>query len=332
MPIYTCCNCNKEFNRKSNFDYHMKDKKRPCVPKKILNVSVKPDIINTEKIDNILLKKNMSTNICMYCETTFTRNTSLQRHLKDICKSKKYIDELENLKERLNLVVTENKILKKENKVLKNKPNIKITNNILNNGIINNLNVKLVQFGNENIDNLNMEEVLNIYLKSTGSNILSNILKHVNLNDKYPENNNICITDLSRELVKIFNGKKFITKKFKNAKYDILCKVINNTYKIVDKFEITSKNIKSKLKINDISLKLIDGYSAEDIVRDEIKENKKLITNGDKFEQDEEDDEEIKFNLDEQFRIEYLKGKQIKLQEITMEKIKEELYNGRLKN
>ena len=42
---------------------------------------------------------------------------------------------------------------------------------------------------------------------------------------------------VSREIVKIHNGKKFIYKKFKNAKHDILDKVVNHIKKLVDKYE-----------------------------------------------------------------------------------------------
>ena len=30
MPIFSCTKCDKEFNRKSNYDYHINNMKRPC--------------------------------------------------------------------------------------------------------------------------------------------------------------------------------------------------------------------------------------------------------------------------------------------------------------
>ena len=71
------------------------------------------------------------------------------------------------------------------------------------------------------------------FLTSTGGNIVSNMLKYINLNTKYPENNNLCITDNAREIVKIHNGKKFVYKKYKNAKDDIVRKGIKNTQKLI---------------------------------------------------------------------------------------------------
>ena len=168
------------------------------------------------------------------------------------------------------------------------------------------------------------------------------MLKFVNLNEKYPQNHNICISDLSRELVKIFNGKQFIVKKFKDAKSDILGKAIVTTYKIVDKIENDNSikktpNDKSKMKINKVSLKLINGTSAEDIVRDEIREAEKLLKDDDilliadnsEEIEDNSDDEEREFTDHEQMRIQHLENKQQGLQEITLERLKEELYNGK---
>ncbi len=32
MVNYTCPTCSKQFNRKSNYDYHIENKKKPCQP------------------------------------------------------------------------------------------------------------------------------------------------------------------------------------------------------------------------------------------------------------------------------------------------------------
>jgi len=399
MVKYNCSKCNKEFNKKSNYENHI-NKKKPCV--KFFNKNTNDNEININDNDNSklplnnqnitkdenplnetlfdkidsLLNKNIvnkgNTMSCMYCDAIFSRNDNLQRHMKERCKSKKYIDELEKLKEKLNLLSgsyqnleKENENLKKENNELKNSNHqvtniqnkINNTNNInnINNGIINNnnVNIKLVQFGSENIDDLDIKEALDIYMKSTGGNIISNMLKFVNLNEKYPQNHNICMTDLSRELVKIFNGKQFIIKKFKNAKGDILCKVIKNTYKLVDKIENNNSikktaDVKKKMKINNVSLKLIDDYSAEDIVREEIREKEKLLldkkikeeetiiviedndTDTDNDSDSDVEEVERDFTLEEKLRIEHLEDKKKDLQAIAFERLKEELYNGKI--
>jgi hypothetical protein len=212
------------------------------------------------------------------------------------------------------------------------------SNNNVNNGIINTINI--VQFGEEDISKLNLPEAVKQYLVSTGGNIASNMLKYINLNEKYPENHNVCITDMSRELVKIHNGKKFITKKFKNVKNDIVTNVVKNTRKIIENYKKDdrikkSNDTKNKIKINDVSLKLIDGVSGEDIVREEIKEKEKELNLKNKIcvethlEEDSESEEERDFTFEERLRIEHLDKKREGLQIKSFENLKEELYNAK---
>ena len=279
-------------------------------PTTLIDILIKEPIINKNKC------------ICMYCEKLFARIDSLHRHLKGYCKTKGNFDELEKLKEDMKLIIqnyqkieNENVILKKEIDEIKiiqigenNKPcvinntvnnnnnnnnkNNNNNNNInqINKGVIQNntVNIQLAQFGNEDISKLNLRDAMKSYLKSTGGNIVSNMLKYINLNEQYPENNNICMTDLSREIVKIHNGKKFVYKKFKNVKDEILSKIVKNTRKIVNNYENDeslkkSVDTKIKIKINDVTLKIIDGISGDDIVRDEINEQEKLLIKNNNF-------------------------------------------------
>jgi hypothetical protein len=167
------------------------------------------------------------------------------------------------------------------------------------------------------------------FLSSTGGNIVSNMLKYINLNDKYPENNNLCITDNAREIVKIHNGKKFVYKKYKNAKHDIVKKGIRNTQKIIKKYKeddtiVKTEDRKQKIKINEVSLKLIDGISGETIVREEINEKEPKVKN-----KDGESEEERDFTFDERLRVQHLDCKSEGLRNKTYENVKEELYNGK---
>ena len=118
--------------------------------------------------------------------------------------------------------------------------------------------------------------------------------------------------------------------------------VVKNTRKLMDNYENDDKfkksnDIKTKIKINDVSLKLIDGMSGEDIVREEIREMEKLLNyknNSKKDIDNSEDDnseseEERDFTFDERLRIEHLDKKREGLQIKTFDNLKEELYNAR---
>ena len=394
MTIYKCNTCEREFRQKCHLTDHL-NKKKSCIlinniiphkssknPHKTSesphNSSLLPllkediiDLILKKPTINDANKENINKNLtCMYCDKIFTRNDNLQRHQNTYCKSKVNHDDLEDLKVKMNIIISNYEKIEKENINLKNKideielikneekPVNKINkktinntnntnsnnnnNNNINNGVVNNINI--VQFGEEDISKLNLPEAVKQFLISTGGNIASNMLKYINLNEKYPENHNICITDISRELVKIHNGKKFITKRFKNVKNDIMKNVVINTRKIIDNYENNdnfkkSADTKTKLKINDVSLKLIDGVSGEDIVREEIKEKEKekLLNHKNNFKKDidnseddnSESEEERDFTFDERLRIEHLDNKREGLQIKTFENLKEELYNAR---
>ena len=383
MTKYICPNCSKDFKQKINFINHTEKKKIPC---NLINNSLIPPIsakiyknsqksakippksakippISSKIIDNLIKEQetNKNNHFCTYCEKSFTRIDSLKKHLNGRCKSKENLDELQKLKEDIKILLNNYQNLineQKSSKTIVNTDNSKTLNQIINNnsnnqinkGVIlnNSINVQVVQFGNENIDKLNLVDAMKSYLKSTGGNIAFNMLKYINLNKDYPENNNICITDLSREIVKIHNGEKFVYKKFKNVKDEILNKIVKNTRKIVNKYENDeqlkkSADTKNKLKINDVSLKIIDGISAEDIVREEIKETDKFFIkniknmelkdtdNNNNCENDvnSELEEEREFTFEERLKIEHLENKRAGLQKKTFENIKDGLYNAK---
>lgn len=351
MVNYICPKCNKSFNKKSDYIDHTENKKKPCdksdflVPPKSAKSPPNPANFIEYLSKEPEQQNNDNKYICSYCEKSFTRIDSLKKHLNGRCKSKDNHDELEKLKEDMKFLMENYKNIENENINLKNKiieietnqkgdnkNNTQIINNNnndnrqINKGIIQNN--FIVQFGEEDIDKIDLKEAMKTFLNSTGGNIISNMLKYINLNSRYPQNNNLCITDNSREIVKIHNGQKFVYKKFKNVKEEIVSKGIRNTKKIITKFKEDetinkTKNTKDKIKINEVSLNLIDGKTGEDIVREEINEKEPIIIN--------EDGEEIErdFTFVERCRVEQLNSKQTGLQNKTYENIKEELYNAR---
>ncbi len=358
MVNYICPKCNKEFNKKCNYVDHTENKKNACdksdflVPPNSAKPPPKSANFKPDFMDFLLKEPEQPNNdnkcICTYCEKSFTRIDSLKKHLNGRCKSKENHDELEKLKEDMKFLMENYKNIEIENVNLKNKiieietiqkdgiNNKQIINNNtqnnndnrqINKGIIQNN--FIVQFGEEDIDKIDLKEAMKTFLTSTGGNIVSNMLKYINLNAKYPENNNLCITDNAREIVKIHNGKKFVYKKYKNAKDDIVRKGIKNTQKIIKRYKeddtiIKTQDRKDKIKINEVSLKLIDGISGETIVREEINEKEPKVKN-----EDDEIEEERDFTFAERLRIENLDRKSEGLRNKTYENIKEELYNGK---
>ena len=402
MNKYCCPDCNREFKKKCHLDDHLTKKKKPCVAKKVDNelkiddlkesltandciIAGKPEKIpakncsfpangqdkvthsETIMLDDEGLKNN--TLRCDYCNATFTRKDNLTKHINERCKNKKHIDNIDDIKSKLNdkIVILSEKYEKieddnkklieileeykhfiKENNLIKhaipstnNSHNISVNNGAINNGTVNNTTVtNIVQFGKEDISKCNLIEMMNIYLKSTGGNIFPNILKYLNFNPNFPENYNILMGDLSRENVKIHDGTKFVTKKFKNVEGDILNSLSNHIAKMCDSYVENPKTKKSedilgKIKINNISVKLINNDDITPLLTikkekekikneeiEEIEENKSV----DSAESDESDEY---LDLEGEKKLVHYENKRRGLQEITTQKLKDELYNNK---
>ncbi len=393
MPIYECKVCFKKFDRKSNYEDHIYKKKKPC---KLNNIDVNDDnlefgiALNHEHdseldidldLDNFDDNNNNNNNndplTCIYCNKKYSRLDNLKRHIENYCKIKKEEDE-KNIK--INLLIEEVTLLKElilqngltnvntnnnGNKTINNSNNT--TNNNINNNIQNNIQnnntnvqVNINGFGKEIMENLDISEAMKVFLKSTGGNIIPNMLKHINMNKKYPQNHNICITDFAREIVRINDGKKCIFKKFKNAKYDIVSSVSNNINSIVDIYKEgnykRSNDIDNKIEINTLSVRLINGEELTDDESEHDNEHEKKPHNNNSKDVDNNKNDVINFkveskeeiensivemiekrkknknstlNVKQRLNIEHLNSKREGLQKLTFEKLKEELYNGK---
>ena len=75
------------------------------------------------------------------------------------------------------------------------------------------------------------------------------------------------------------------------------------------------------MKINNISVKLINDECIEELIKNNVKNNVK--NNKNDVLSDELDEQTIK-------KIEHLESKREGLKEITIEKLKDELYNGKI--
>ena len=146
MVVYICNMCNKNFNKKSNYITHIKNKKNPCLD-------------NTKKIKN---NENISNYKCNFCNKTFSRIDNFKRHLIERCKIRREETQekeiiFSNLLQRVELLEKEN--LQLNNKIVllentKGNKNIQNNKNIknLNNGIINN--TFIIQHGKEDFSKI----------------------------------------------------------------------------------------------------------------------------------------------------------------------------------
>jgi hypothetical protein len=371
MTIYQCINCKKNFNKKSHLEEHETNKKCICNTLNTLNSS-KLELVsskNPQKILEYFINNNINNNInktindinnnkqyiCTYCNKIYSRIDNLKRHTERFCKVKKKDEqkdiEIQKLKEENELLkdfLIKNKdnnysVMETQNHgVNMNYSNINLKNscNKTTNNIQNNVQVNISSFGNEDLDKINVKEAMSVFLKSTGGNIIPNMLKHINLNKMYPEFQNVYMTDYARELVKIFDGEHFILKKFKNAKYDIIDKVSKNISDIILKYREgnykKSAAIDDKININSLSVRLICGE--ELFVSDSEEEDNKSNKNNKINDKNEEEMcikkrkalEKRRVKEERQRKYDHLNSKRDGLQKITFEWLKEELCNGKI--
>ena len=248
------------------------NRKNPCkschviknkLPPKSTELPPKPTNIlqnNHQNLSNLSESKQFK---CNYCQNTFVRNDSLNRHLSGRCKVKKQQDnEKEDLLQKLVNEMAEMKAeikknneeirrkddhvanlemklqkLESENKKyiqkIKNQQNNKITtqNNIDKQQNIN-VNFKLLAFGKEDMTNLAddvCKKILNKGFKS-----VPNLVEFVHFNKNKPENHNVYISNMQNNYVLVYDGEDWKLKERDN----VLQQLIDNKTEILsDKFD-----------------------------------------------------------------------------------------------
>ncbi len=174
---------------------------------------------------DILIEQDNKT--CKHCNKIYSRVDNLTRHLKT-CKSKEnIIKENEELKKELCDIKQDNKAMKQSldelkkmildmmNKKCKMHPKtfqkMVNSNNYSNNNITINNNIRYVEYGRENLNDVFSKKEKMMLLKSDGS-IIENIFKYTHLNDDYPQFQNIIITNRRSNEAYAYNEKlnKFI--------------------------------------------------------------------------------------------------------------------------
>jgi len=342
MVVYICENCKKEFNKKSNYLNHIENKKKPCLqiklnmhqktpkctenapkctenaPKFIENAPkfIKNEL-NFDEKNNINSNLNSSDNkkgyICNFCKISFTRSTTLKRHLLERCKIRK--EEIREKEEIFQELLQQNILLKDQNEKLNNQlleqnkviiglleqnnKNNSIQNNKnirnQNNGIINNI---IIQHGKEDLSKIDDKVFLDAFLKNSGAKIPEKIIEGIHFNNKYPEFKNIYISDINREKVMIYNGNDWILTPSNNITTNLLGKSIDFSE---SRYDVLNKNILNQQKKNKIEY----GLKIMELMKD--------------FDSD---DDEINITKDDKERRQYLREK-------AEEYIKLLLYNNK---
>ena len=178
---------------------------------------------------------------CESCKKTFASEPSMKRHMRTSCKAiiihaqnkKNILDELIRSKEELEKqfltlkyasdqtnieicklrkqnVSLKQKMVKLEKKSIKTINTTHITNEIVNNGtvngVVNNTNIMLVGYGNEDMTKIDQNDILKAFHEGFFSSTA--LTKSVHFNPKYPEYHNVFISNIKdRYAMMYIDGK-----------------------------------------------------------------------------------------------------------------------------
>jgi hypothetical protein len=266
--------------------------------------------INTDLIPNIVKINEINSNACLYCGLVFSRKDAIGRHIKKSCKVK---NDLDNEKEKIfNLLLEKDEIInnikkekdeiinntKKENEELKqlikdqnnkindqnnkiNKILDKIGTKNINNGTINNIIItsdKLLKFGSEDLSKID-NKLFNNVLKTTGKDCFIECAKNIYNNPKVPQNQNIYLSDISRDKFLAFDGKNWKLENKIKVITDITDKIREYIDMNEDELKEQFKNKRIKESFTNKLKKYYDLYYEEDEIatKERIKQFQSLV-------------------------------------------------------
>jgi uncharacterized C2H2 Zn-finger protein len=236
--IYNCDRCLKSFDQKCHYTYHI-NRKNPCI-EIVKNCALKSTEKHSNDTQHIESDEKVCTETdkleCTYCWLTFTRQSSLNRHINNICKIKKNNDtnmeelyqelvkkmdiqnkHIELQSKQMELQKEEITLLRKQNikivKLEKQLGKTKIINNQLNtntncNNTIHN-NVNFYAFGNEDYSFISEDKLKSLLNK--GFDSVPKLIEYLHFNKNKPENSNVYISNIKDPYIMVFNGNKCIT-------------------------------------------------------------------------------------------------------------------------
>ena len=235
--LYECNKCMKTFSKKSSYDCHI-TRKFPCI------------------------KENEDEIKCMYCDKLYSTKYNLKIHIKS-CTKKDLEDNQQSQIEELKKLLFEQqkKIeeLSKDKKETNN--NITINENSNNTNITNNNVINIYSAGKEDLSLLAKEDILKLCTSGTYYPIVAAQILHCN--EKYPEYQNVLITNLRADTGQVKINDKWVTR----SQDEIL-----NTMMNVDKKHISTL-------IKDLEVEAKDQIKLEstqdEIDTNQVKENQK---------------------------------------------------------
>ena len=259
MPDFICEHCDYSTKYKSDLTKHNKTKKHR---NKLNELGIEPKehgVMNTNEHKKNTNEHKMNTNEhsigtqmntdehkmntkshkCSFCENTFNTRASKRRHEKHYCRENPdFVDKIIDAKNsKIKTLQKEKEKWEKEKQELYKQVSTLLekvgdTTNIQNNTII------LNNYGSEDLSHITDKlktELLNIPYCA-----IPKMIEAIHFNDEKPENKNIMLPNKKENLVKVFEGNKWVYK----SKNDTITDLVDSKYTIIDDHyeELTNEN------------------------------------------------------------------------------------------
>ena len=234
MPLYKCDYCNISTKILTHFNRHLKTKKHEKNSKKLHEETENSIFLTTndhkmvKKVyflttnDHKMVKTPPVTPKCENCNKVFSTNGHLTRHNKLYCKKN------EN-KDLLNILDEQKKIFDEERKQLYSqieKLIDKVGNTTINNTQTNN--IQLNSYGKEDLSHIT--DALKTQFLKIPYGMIPKMIEAIHFNRCKPENNNISLSNIRDNKIKIFSGDKWV---YKN-KDETINDLVDGKYFILD--------------------------------------------------------------------------------------------------
>jgi len=244
MNKYQCTRCGRMFDRKFNYDRHIKDNKRPCTIvniNHILNphINSKNNIDDSDSSDDESDSKKITNTECPHCGKTYSTKFNLNKHLKK-CPIANKTAEISHQKEKMyqeRIALLESQVLELTKKI-GHTYSYQFNQNL--DQSVHQQNIQINSYGNENLNYITPSQVEKLIAHP--ATCLPQFIKMVHYHEEHPENHNVYIENIKESVIKTLKEKNNWTllkleefvERFAIEKYDQLCDLYNSDEVNVD--------------------------------------------------------------------------------------------------
>ncbi len=239
---FTCDYCSKLFSNIYNLKRHVEDY---CKEKKQKELDELNKINIDDKLNNNQVnidELNVDSDTKLILTLLLNQNKKLIENMNLILEEnkefKQKINNLDTKKNKKSIINTSN--TSNTSNTNTNTSNSNNTTSISNTSNSNNTNtqinntINIIAHGKEELKNIELDTIITCLSTFKHREIIPNITKHIYLNDTKPENQNFCVTDMSRNKCKYHDGKKWQIGKSS----DKITKIFDNVHNVLtDPFE-----------------------------------------------------------------------------------------------